>query len=484
MKNKSIKSLTINGLVWSFTELLSKQGLQLVIQIILARLLLPEHFGLIGMITILIAVSNSLVQSGMDQALIREKELNQKDYSTVFYFNFAISILIYIIVFLAAPAISLFFNEPQLVEIIRILMVIVIINALGVIQRVILIRNVDFKTQTKITIIASMISGLVAVTFAFNGLGVWSLVAQSIVMQLVQVALLYINNRWLPSFTFSFSSFKRFFNFGYKLLLSGLIDTTYKNIYFVIIGKLYPTALLGYYTNASKLRDVSSQSISQAIQKVTYPVLSSIKEDEKRLASNYKKIIKMAAYLNFPFMLGLAATAPNFIPLLLGDKWIPSVIYFQLLSLAGMLYPIHAINLNILKVKGRSDLFLKLEIIKKIILTLLIFLAVILNLGIEGLIGAAIANSYISLFINMHYSGREISYSYAKQLMDLLPIFLSSTIMAVIVYFSNEFMFGIYALDLILQIVIGIVLYIALSLLFRIQELKEILKLIGKSIKS
>lgn len=481
MKANSIRKKTIKGIVWSFTELLSKQGIQLVVQIILARLLLPEHFGLIGMITIFISISISLVQSGMDQALIRETKPTQTDYSTVFYFNLFISVLIYIILFLGAPAISLFFNETQLIEIIRLLMVIVIINALGVIQRVILIRKVDFKTQTKISIIAGIISGLIAIIFALSGLGVWSLVVLSLSMQIVEVGLLYINNQWLPSFTFSFSSFKRFFNFGYKLLLSGLIDTTYKNIYFVIIGKLYPAALLGYYTNASKLRDVSSQSITQAIQKVTYPVLSSIKEEEKRLANNYKKVIKMAGYIIFPFMLGVAATAPNFIPLLLGEQWIPSVIYFQLLCIAGMLYPIHAINLNILKVKGRSDLFLRLEIIKKAILTLLITLSVLLNTGIEGLIGAAITNSYISLFINMYYSGKEISYNYVKQLNDLLPILLSAIIMAFLVYLSNYYLIGIYFIDLILQVIIGVLSYLILSLILRIDSFNEIIVLIKKN---
>lgn len=478
MKVNSIKQKTISGLIWSFTELISKQGIQLVVQIILARLLVPEHFGLIGMLTIFIAISNSLVQSGMDQALIRESNPTQTDYSTVFYFNLTISVLIYLILYITAPLISSFFNEPQLVEIIRVLMLVVIFNALVTIQRVFLIRKVDFRTQARITAIAGIISGILAIIAAIYGLGVWSLVIQTLSMHFVQAILFFIGNRWVPSLTFSLPAFQRFFKFGINLLLSGLIDTVYKNIYFVIIGRLYPAATLGYYTNASKLRDISSQSITQAIQKVTYPVLSSIRGEQRKLSSSYKKVIKIAGFIIFPFMLGLAATAPNFIPLFLGEQWIPAVIYFQLLCLAGMLYPIHAINLNILKVKGRSDLFLRLEIIKKSILTILIILAIIFDTGVIGLIGAAITNSYISLFINMYYSGKEVSYTYSKQLLDLLPIFISAMIMGIIVYFSSHLMSGVYIIDLGLQIILGVVLYLLLSWVFRIEEFKEIWTLI------
>lgn len=474
MKNTALKSKTIKGLIWSFTELISKQGIQLVVQIILARLLVPEHFGLIGMLAIFIAISNSVVQSGMDQALIRESNPSQTDYSTVFYFNLIISLFIYTILYITAPIISSFFNEPQLIDIIRVLMLVVIFNALVTIQRVFLIKKVDFRTQTRITAIASSISGVFAIIAALYGLGVWSLVIQTLSMQLIQAVLFFIGNRWLPSLTFSMAAFQRFFKFGYNLLLSGLIDTVYKNIYFVIIGKMYPAATLGYYTNASKLRDISSQSITQAIQKVTYPVLSSIKEDQNKLALSYRKVIRMGGYIIFPFMLGLAATAPNFIPLLLGEQWISAILYFQLLCFAGMLYPIHAINLNILKVKGRSNLFLRLEIIKKSILTIFIVLAIVFETGVIGLIGAAIANSYISLFINMYYSGREVTYTYAKQLTDLLPAFLSAVMMSGIIFLTNNFMSGIYFVDLLLQILLGISIYLFLSWLFRIEEFSEI----------
>jgi O-antigen/teichoic acid export membrane protein len=481
-KNEQVKSKTIFGFFWSFAELISKQGIQLIVQIVLARLLSPEPFGLIGMITIFIAISMVFVQSGLDQALIREKNPGKEDFSTVFYFNLVISIIVYIIMYLFAPTVAAFFDEPQLVGILRVIMVVVIINAFAVIQRVILIRKVDFKTQTKISLIAGITSGIVAIIMALIGAGVWSLVAQQVIMKFIEMILLIFGNRWIPSPKFNKTLFKRYFNFGYKLLLSGLLDTIYKNIYFVIIGKFYPVTQLGYYTNATKLRDVSSQSVSQAIQKVTYPVFSSIQEDGKRLSASYKRLLKMTAFLNFPFMLGIAAIAPNLIPFLLGEQWIPSVVYFQLLCIAGMLYPIHAINLNILKVKNRSDLFLFLEVIKKLVLTILIFIAVILDYGIEGLIFAAIASSFISLAINTYYSAKEIKYSFLNQLKDMLPSFVLAGFMSVMVYYVKDLLAIHVFINIVIQILLGIILYVGMSWALKFKELSIVINLL-KSMK-
>lgn len=478
MKSDSIKGQTLRGVIWSFADVLSRQGIQLIVQIVLARLLLPEHFGLIGMITIFIAISKSFVESGLDQALIREKQPTQADYSTVFYFNLLVSILIYIFLFVSAPMISAFFNEPKLTGIVRVLMIIIIINAFGVIQRVLLIREVDFKTQSKITIIAGTVSGVIAILFALNNLGIWSLVVQTAMLQLIEVLLLFYRSRWTPSLVFSVSSFKHFFDFGYKLLLSGLIETIYKNIFFVIIGKTYSAAQLGFYTNASKIADVSSGSIHLALGKVTYPVLSRIKDDQSRLSRNYKKLINMTSFLNFPLMMGLAAIAPNLIPFLLGNQWLPVVKYFQLLCFAGMILPINGFNLNILKVKGRTDLFLTLAIIRKIILTVLIFLAVILNIGIEGLIGAAIVDSYISFFIISYFSGKEISYRPTRQVKDMALSYVGSIIMALIVYYSGVYLNTFAFLDMLIQICLGVIIYIIFSIISRSNEFKEILKVL------
>ena len=467
----SLKQKTMIGLFWSFADLMANHGIQFIIQILLARILLPEHFGIIGMIIVFIALSESIVDSGFTQALIRDQNTSQADYSTVFHFNLFVAIVMYVLLFISAPIISVFFEEPQLISIIRILSLVLIINSLGIIQKVMLVKNIDFRTITKVSVIAVIVSGSVTITFALLGFGVWSLVINIITMQLVQTILFWFFNKWMPSLTFSIQSFKKFFRFGYKLLLSGLIDTFYNNLYYLIIGRLYSTSQLGFYTNAVKIRDLASQSIAAAVQRVSYPILSSIQEDERRLKAGFRKIIKMSGFINFPLMVGLSAIATPLFGLLLGEKWLPSVVYFQLLCFAGMLYPLHAVNLNILQVKGRSDLFLLIEIIKKSVLTILIVVSLLFELGIIGLIGAAVLNSYISLFINTYFSAKEISYSAKEQMKDLVPIFIISIFMGLVVFMFGKVLPLTYFWLLIVQVIIGISIYILLSKLARISEL-------------
>lgn len=483
MQNKhSLKNKAITSFIWSFIDLFAKQGFQLIIQIILARLLLPEYFGVIGMILIFIALSNSIVDSGFSQALIRDKNTTQEDYSTVFFFNLFIATIIYIVLYFASPLISTFFNEPQLIKIIRVVSVVLILNALGLIQSVMLIKRVDFKTQTKISVTAVMISGIITVILAFLGFGVWSLVFNILSMQLIQTVLLWIYNRWIPVLRFNIKSFKKHFNFGYKLLLSGLIDTFYNNIYYLIIGKFYSAAQLGFYTNAVKIRDQASQSIAATVQRVSYPILSTLQDDDERLKNGFKKTIKMSAFINFPLMIGLVAIANPLFLILLGEKWLPSVVYFQFLCLAGMLYPLHAINLNVLQVKGKSDLFLKLEIIKKVLLTVLIGISMMLELGIMGLIGAAVLNSYISLFINTYFSAKEIAYSAVEQMKDLLPILIYSIGMGVTVSLVGAILPFNKLIVLGFQIAFGIMIYMIICKLANLEEFETIYKLVNGSI--
>lgn len=474
----SLTNKTTRAIVWSFTELTANYGIQFIVQVVLARLLAPEHFGVFGMILVFIAISNSIVDSGFTQALIRDQQTTQEDYSTVFFFNLGISIILYGILFISSKGISVFFEEPQLIEIIRVLSIVIIINAFAIIQRVMLMKKIDFRTITKISVISSVISGTITIIVAVLGFGVWSLVVNMIALQLIQTLLLIIYNRWLPSFIFNYQSFKRFFSFGSKLLLSGLIDTFYNNLYFIIIGKFFSITQLGYYTNAVKVRDLASQSLASTVQRVTYPVLSSIQEDEKRLKEGFKKTIKISAFINFPLLIGLAAIGNPLFQIVFGEKWIPSVIYFQLLCFAGMLYPLHALNLNILQVKGRSDLFLRLEIIKKSLLTVLIVLSLLFKLGIIGLICAAVINSYLSLFINMYYSAREISYSCLEQLKDIMPSLGISLFMGISVYAISPFLNDNHLFLLLCQITLGIIVYIGLSKLLKINEFEIIYELL------
>lgn len=480
---RSLKKKTIGGLLWSFVDLLGNQGIQFIIQVILARMLLPEHFGLIGMILVFIAISNSLIDSGFTQALIREQKVTQKDYSTVFYFNIIISLVIYLCLYTAAPHISLFFEEAVLTEIVRVLTLGIIINSFGIIPRAILTKKVDFKAQAKVNTLASVVSGLAAVTFAFLGFGVWSLVVRTLVLNFIQSLFLSLTTKWKPSLIFSISSFKRLFGFGWKLLVSGLINTLYNNVFYLIIGKQYSKVQLGFFTNASKFNDLAVQTMTSSIERVTYPVLSSMQDETERLKQNYKQIIRLTGFLIFPAMAGLAAVGEPLILMIFGAQWQPMTIYFQLLCLAGMLYPIHALNLNILQVTGRSDLFLSLEILKISISAILIFFAVWFEISIVGLVVVIVLDSYISLFINTYFSGKQISYSVKEQMKDLLPVYLITMFMGAAVYMSGKILPDYNVLKLIIQISLGIVIYITCCKVLKIKELQMIFELVFPLIK-
>lgn len=479
-----LKKKTILGLFWSFSDLLANQGIRFIIQIILARLLLPKDFGIIGMITVFIAVSQSIIDSGFSSALIREKNSSQEDYSTVFYFNLLMAVVLYIVLFFSANIISIFFKEPKLVSILRVLALVLIINSFGLIQRTILIKNIDFKTQTKISVISSIVSGIIAILLAYLGFGVWSLVIQTLIMQFIQSLLLSLSNRWFPSLVFSMDSFKRLFGFGWKLLVSGLINTLYNNLYYLIIGKAFSAVDLGYYTNAQKLRDTASQSISTSVQKVGYPVLSKIKEDEDRLKEGYKKIIRTSVFITFPLMIGLAAVANPLIRLIFGQKWINSIRYFQVLCFSGMLYPLHAINLDILQVKGRSDLFLGLEIIKKIIGLLSIVIVLFFKLGIMGLIWALVFTSFISYFLNSYYSAELLNYSTMQQIKDVTPAFIASGVMGIIVYCIGSILPSGNLMKILTQIIVGLVVYICICKIYRIKELNFVYEILNSIFKN
>ncbi|EOU1688354.1 lipopolysaccharide biosynthesis protein [Clostridium perfringens] len=483
MGTDALKKKTLTGLFWTFTEVISNQGIQFLIQIFLARLILPEEFGLIGMITVFIAISNSIIDSGFSNALIREKEVNQNDYSTVFYFNLITAIVIYVILYFSSPMISVFFAQPKLSLILRVLAITIIINAFGIIPRAILTRKINFKAQMIINISSSLVSGFIAIILAYKGFGIWSLVFRTIIMQFMQALMLSIVNKWRPSLVFSKNSFEKLFGFGWKLLVSGLIDTIYNNLYYMVIGKMYSASDLGYYTNAQKLRDIAATSISTAVQKVSYPVLSCMQNEEEVLKNMYKKIIKSSVYITFPVMFGLAIVARPLILILFGDNWSKSIIYFQILCLAGMLYPLHAINLNILQVKARSDLFLKLEILKKCVSIILIAIAILSKWGVIGLIWMQVVSSVISFFINSYYSKSIIGYSTLNQMKDILPILIITLFMGITTYFIGTFVPNYNFIKILIQISFGSIFFIVISYMFKIKEFFSILDIMKKIFK-
>ena len=457
----SLRHKTIHGVGWSFIDNISSSGITFLVGLVLARLLTPEEYGVMAMIAIFIAVSNSIIDSGFSNALIRKINVERVDYNTVFYFNLVVSAVLYILLFMSAPAISVFFNEPQLIEVTRVIGWTIIINALAIIPRTQFVKDVDFKTQTKVSFISSIVSGIIGVGMAIAGLGVWSLVGQQLSRQLLNTVFLWIYSKWMPVWEFSMNSFKELFTFGSKLLLSGLLDTVYKNIYYIVIGRFYSSDQLGQYTRAEQFNTIFSSNLTSVVQRVSYPVLSSIQDDSERLLTAYRKVIKSTMLITFACMLGLAAVAKPLIIILIGEQWLVAIHFLQIICFAGMLYPLHAINLNMLQVKGRSDLFLKLEIIKKIIAILPITLGIFY--GIEWMLLGSVITSFIAFFLNSHYSADLIGYPTKRQLMDVLPTFTVS-------FFVSTIMWMVSFIDISYFFLLPLQIFIGLALAFFIYE--------------
>ncbi len=460
---------------------MASQIIHFIVGIILARILSPMEFGLIGMITIFIAVSQSLVDSGFQQALIRKQDADNTDFSTVFYFNFALGLLFYIILFFSARPISRFYDEVQLTEIIRVFGLVIVINSLALIQRARLIKAINFKLQTKISILSSSISGAVGIYMAYNGYGVWSLVWRTVVNQLFQAVLLWLFNRWKPGLIFSLNSLKQMFSFGSKLLISGLLDTLYKNINLLVIGKFFSAGELGFYSRADQFQKLPSANITATVQRVSYPVLTKVQDESARLKEGYRKIINSTMFISFTSMLTLVAIAKPMILTLIGEKWLPSVTMLQLLCIAGMLSPLHAINLNMLKVKGRADLFLKLEIIKKVLAIPVIILGIIF--GVTVMIAGMVFNSFLAYFLNSYYSGRLINYSVKEQIIDILPSFLIALSSGTVLFIPTLIFNSHFPLMLFIQIISGIVLIASLSELTKNRAYLEVKKIVLEKFK-
>ena len=472
---ESLKHKTVKGVGWSFVDNIANSGITFLVGLVLARILTPAEYGVMAMVTIFIAISNSIVDSGFSNALIRKMKIERVDYNTVFYFNLVVSLFLYLVLFLCAPAISTFFKEPILVDVMRVIGWILVINALAIIPRTILVRNVDFKTQTKVSLISSILSGAIGIGMALTGFGVWSLVGQQLSRQLLNTMFLWFFCRWRPVWEFSVQSFKELFGFGSKLMLSGLLNTIYNDIYSLVIGRCYSAADLGQYTRASQFNTIFSSNLTTVVQRVSYPVLSSIQNEEDRLREAYRRVIKVTMLVAFACMLGLAAVAKPLLVLLIGEKWLPAVYFLQIICFSGMLYPLHAINLNILQVKGRSDLFLKLEIIKKIIATIPIVIGIFW--GIELMLWGSVCSSFIAFFLNSYYSAPLIGYPTSRQIKDVTPTLGISFGVAAVMWSLSLLSISYYVM-LPLQCVVGLLLAFLIYERTKLPEYMEIRQLL------
>ena len=475
----SLRKQAISGLGWTFASQFGNQLIGFVVSMILARILLPEEFGLIGMIAIFLAVGKSLLDAGLTQSLIRSQDLDQEDFSTVFFFNLAASILIYIAIYLSAPLIANFYDQQILINIIRLFCITFIITAFSSVQLARLTKKMDFKTQTFIALPSTIVGGIVGVTMAYMGYGVWSLVWSSLVSAFLGTIQLWIYSKWTPSLVFNIEKFIDHFNYGYKLTLSGLLNTIFNNIYLIIIGKFFSPAQVGFYTRADTMKQLPVTNISNALNKVTFPLFASIQDDDVRLKRVYKQLMQMVVFIIAPVLIFLGVLAEPTFRFLFTEKWLPAVPYFQILCVTGILYPIHAYNLNILKVKGRSDLFLKLAIIKRSINVVSIIIG--LQFGIYGLLYSQVIFSVFSFFVNAYYTNRFINYSAWQQTKDILPIIGLSVICGVGLWFLDKVLHEqIDFLRLAVGGLAGGAFYIFLSYLFKFDSLNELNKLIFK----
>ncbi len=464
--------------MWSSLERFSVQGVGFIVMIIMARILTPDDYGLVAMLTIFIAISQSLVDSGFSQALIRKQDRNEIDNSTVFYFNIAVGLTLYLILFLCAPLIAGFYNEPVLIPITRVISLSVLINSFVVVQRAILTSRIDFKTQAKASMSAAIISGIVGISMAYTGYGVWSIVWYQLTNLTVNVGLLWILSKWRPRLLYSWKSFRELFGFGSKLAASGLLDTLYNNIYLIVIGKIFSAADLGYYTRASQFSQFPSSNLSGIIQRVTYPVLCTIQDDDDRLRSVYRRFLRLSAFIVFPLMIGLAAVAKPLILLLLKEQWSFCIILLQIACFSMMWYPIHAINLNLLQVKGRSDLFLKLEIIKKCIGVAILCITV--PMGLVAMCIGSIFSSIICLVVNTHYTGKLIQIGFLTQMRDLLPTLTYSMTTGIIVFCVVNILPGLW-LQLIAGITAGIFFFLTITRITHSRDLREAIAFIREA---
>ena len=490
MSEENLKQKTIKGVGWSAIDNVSSFAVTFIVGIILARLLSPEDYGLLGLIGIFTAICGCFVNAEFGSALIRKKDVSDDDYNTVFLCNLGMSLLMYGALFVGAPYIADFFGRQELVTLTRVSSIGMVIGSLAMVQRTQLNKRIDFKTQTKITFSTAVVRSIAGIAGALMGLGVWALVIQDLAGTVISTSLLWCFTRWIPRFRFSVKSFRELFGYSSKLLVSSIINTIWNQIYQIVIGKYYAPATLGQYTRATMFTGLLSNNLTSVIQRVSFPVLSTIQDDLPRLKDAYRRIIKTTMLITFASTLMLAAVAKPLILVLIGEKWLQAVGFLQIVCFGSMLYPLHAINLNMLQVQGRSDLFLKLEIVKKIIAIGPILLGIFIS--IYWMLVGSVLTGVISYYLNAYYSGPYLNYSIKEQVMDITPSFFISLCGAIIAYtplialdYLGDESSCAYITFLILpfQIFIGISVIIYLCEHQQLHEYMELKGIMTKAIK-
>ena len=473
MENFNSSNKAVKGIIWSAVERFSTQGAQFVISIILARMIAPHDFGLLAMLTIFISVANIFVDSGFSSALVQKKERTEKDFSTVFYFNIVISILIYLFLFFLSPFIARFYNEPVLELLTKVISLNIVINSFAVVQRAILVIRVDFKRQAKFSLISVLISGFIGIILACNGFNVWALVVQSLLCNILNTFFYILYVKWTPLVVFSVTSFKLLFSFGSKLLISGLINSIYLNLYSLVIGKFYSATDVGFFNRAYSLAQFPSSNLVSVMSRAMFPIQCELQNDIIKLKQSFFSYLRFSCFVIFPLMVGLAFVSKPLILFLLSDTWSEAILPLSIISFAYMWYPIMHIDSQLLTVIGRSDLFLKAEVIKKtagvvILITTIQYGLLILCLGL-------FAYSIIDILVIIFFLKKVIDISFWDHIVNIGPILLSSLFMGFTIYsflylFDNLNNF----ISLMLALFVGVASYSLYCKLLRIKELSII----------
>lgn len=475
----SIQKKAINGFKWNFLQQFSVQIINFTVQVILARLLMPEMFGLIAMLMVFISIGQTLMDSGMTSSLIRTENPSQLDYETVFWVNILVSLLVYSLVFIGAPYIALFYEQKILEDLLRIFAFVFVIRALIGVHIAKLTKEMNFKLQMQLQIPSSLIAGGVGISLALQGYGVWSLVWLNLIQASVLTILVLWLVKWKLSFIFSRKRFYYHFGFGYKLTLASLIDVIFNDLYRIIIGKFFSPKSVGYFNQAETMRLFPVQQISMVVEKVTYPLFSDLKNDE-HLRYAYNITAKIMMFVTVPIMLTFILIANEGFRLLFGEKWLPAVLYFQILAIASIVRPVSSYSLNILKVKGRSDVFLKIEIMKKIIGVILIVMG--FQFGIFGLVVSLVLFSLISYLINIYFSGVIIGIKLFDQLKNILHFLIFGVCIFIFLYFLKSNFFKYIDSDILNIAIFSIffnLIYFTVALLYD----KEVLNIMKRLVK-
>jgi O-antigen/teichoic acid export membrane protein len=473
-----LRQKALGGIAWSAVEKLSNQIITFGLGIILARLLTPEEFGLIGMITIFIGISQVLINSGISDALIRKKNPDEDYYNTAFLFNAGVSVTLYAILYFTAPWIAEFYDKPILTDIVRLLSFTLIINALTLVQRAQVTKAINFKALAKLTLFSSIISGVIAVILAYLDYGVWSLVWKNIIASVLTLLAFWHLTKWLPSFSFSKTAFKDMFAFGNKLMFLGLIDTAYQNMYFLIIGKYFSAADLGQYTRAETFKRLPSMTLTQIIQRVTYPVLSEIQDDNQRLKAAYQHILKVTMLVSITGMFLLSVIAEDLVVILMGNEWVEAGQYLKILCFSAFFFPLHSLNYNILKVKNQSSKVLKLGLYRKLlgipVVLILIFL------GIKYFLISLIFHQLFAFMISGIYSKKYIDYGIYQQFKDFIPYLLVGITAALLVYFIGDFDIKSKMIKIIVESSIFLVFTSIILLFIKDSGVKSVINIVSK----